>query len=433
MPRKVKGKPGTHGSGEWRNGRKGMDKVVRVPNGTVVRVVGWGDCPEGGNVTQTDMDEETKRQMRKKNWVHYPGWEEANLERNEFREAEKWMEKEERGRMREGMVQWGDCIREGRVIDLDAEITDEQGYLFASGGSGGLGNPHFSTNITSTSTSPSPTGFARAPKFATRGLRGDILTLSLELKTPADVALVGRCNVGKSTLIRALTGGRVKSDVGAWEGVTRDVVRGVVRIAQGDGGEGAGQQSVWEGELGSVTVFDEGMEIAAKERRVEADDEGLSPVPTKPGHAFDLYESFRFTITDNPGFVLPSTRMINEDLEPITKTILRSIERARVLVYVVDLSGDSPWDELKDVMKEVGRGDDRTRRGLVVANKADLLVASEEGEVEVAKAREKLKKLEEYVKHEIPGDTLEVVPVSAKWGMNLRKVVRSLERLLFKQ
>ena len=91
-------------------------------------------------------------------------------------------------------------------------------YLLASGGAGGLGNPHFCAYLNTPASSQSASAFARSQKFATRGLQGDFVAVSLEIRTPADVALVGLCNTGlKSTLIRALTGGRVKSDVGGWE------------------------------------------------------------------------------------------------------------------------------------------------------------------------------------------------------------------------
>ena len=425
VPRKVAGKPGTNGSGEWRNGKRGKDRVVRVPMGTVVRVVGWGGH---------------KSRDKDGMWVHYPGWAEANVKREEFKEAEKWLEREEWRRMREGKRKWGGWVEEGREINLDEEAMVEVvdmdneplgkkrkewlGYLIAGGGAGGLGNPHFCANPNTKASTPS---FTRSPKFATRGVEGEVLTLCLELKTNADVALVGKCSVGKSTLIRALTGGRVKSDVGEWDGVTRGVVRGVVRIAHREG-----EGRVWEGELGGVKVFDESMEEARRKRvEHENDEDEFSPVPTKPGYGFDLYESFRFMITDNPGFVLPA----EEELAPITKTILRSIERAKVLVYVVDLSVDAPWDELRDVMTEVARGGghpgERHRKAMVVANKADLLVGSEGAqEEEVADAQAKLRMLEEYVKCEMGDGMVEVVPVSAKWGMNLGRVVMSLEALL---
>ena len=435
--------------------------MVRVPIGTVVKFIGWGNnvIKEGGS----DVGGvESERESR---WVHYPGWAEANLKRQDFKEAGRWLEREEKRRMWEERKKWDARIAGGREIDLDAELSESNevdtvnaplgkkqkeplGYLLASGGAGGLGNPHFCANLNTPASSQSASAFARSPKFATRGLQGDFVTVSLELRTPADVALVGRCNAGKSTLIRALTGGRVKSDVGGWEGVTRDVVRGVVRVAQWKWeGEAQGEERVWEGMLGDVRVFDESMEIGSKKRASVNEEEEFSLVPTKPGHGFDLYESFRFMITDNPGFVVatPPDQKIaaeEEDKEPapITQTILRSIERAKVLVYVVDLSNDAPWDELQNVIQEVARGQgggkNQTRRGLVVANKADLLVRGSVGEgmepevkAEVAEAQAKLHRLEDFVRGEM-GHEVDVVPVSAKWGMNLGKVVRTLEELL---
>src|SRR5258707_3649559 len=147
--------------------------------GTVVRVVGWG-----GHKSREDGM-----------WVHYPGWAEANVKREEFKEAGKWLEREEWRRMREGKKKWGEWVEEGREIDLDDEATvvevdmDNEplgrkrkewlGYLIAGGGAGGLGNPHFCSNPNTKASTPS---FTRSPKFATRGVEGEVLTLSLELK-----------------------------------------------------------------------------------------------------------------------------------------------------------------------------------------------------------------------------------------------------------
>lgn len=58
-------------------------------------------------------------------------------------------------------------------------------FLVARGGEGGLGNSNFTGNQTA------------LPRFATKGKRGEVVKLELELKTLADVGLVGFPNSGK--------------------------------------------------------------------------------------------------------------------------------------------------------------------------------------------------------------------------------------------
>jgi GTPase len=89
------------------------------------------------------------------------------------------------------------------VLDSDGtELVDMVGagtrYVVARGGRGGLGNAALA----------SPR--RRAPGFALLGEPGDVTTIILELKSVADVALVGFPSAGKSSLVAALSAARPK-------------------------------------------------------------------------------------------------------------------------------------------------------------------------------------------------------------------------------
>ena len=180
--------------------------------------------------------------------------------------------------------------------------------MAAEGGRGGQGNARFLSNK------------RRAPAFAEQGERGQERWLDLELKLMADVALVGLPNVGKSTLISAVSAATPK--IADYPFTTLQPHLGVVRVG---------------GRAG---------------RRGDADE-------------------VEFVMADIPGLVEGAA-----EGRGLGHRFLRHVERARTLLVLLDLAapdGATPDEQLAVLLGELGRYRPALleRPRLVIGSRAD--------------------------------------------------------------
>ncbi len=104
-------------------------------------------------------------------------------------------------------------IRLADLVEHKAEV------IIATGGRGGRGNPHFASSTN------------RAPRKCEAGGEGEVKKVHLELKLLADVALIGRPNAGKSTLISVISAARPK--IADYPFTTLTPTLGVVSVGMG--------------------------------------------------------------------------------------------------------------------------------------------------------------------------------------------------------
>ncbi len=114
-------------------------------------------------------------------------------------------------------VPLGTMVYDNDTNDLLADMVhQDQLVLIAKGGKGGRGNTHFATSA------------VRAPTYAEKGEPGESKEIRLELKVLADVGLIGFPSVGKSSLIRKVSGAR--PEVAAYHFTTLTPSLGVVNL-----------------------------------------------------------------------------------------------------------------------------------------------------------------------------------------------------------
>lgn len=236
----------------------------------------------------------------------------------------------------------GTLIRDmntGKVIADIQEVGVPRVVLH--GGRGGWGNSHFAT----------PT--RQAPNFAKPGVRTEIFDVQLELKTIADVGLVGFPNVGKSTILSVLTAAKPK--IANYHFTTLLPNLGVVK-AHSDG----------------------------------------------------------FVLADIPGLIEGASEGAGLGHE-----FLRHVERTRLLLHVLDISGCEGRDPLEDldiINNELAKYKELSKKPqLIVCNKMDM-----DG------AQENLERLQK----KLEGTSTEIFPVSAATVQGFAPLVNRCMELL---
>ena len=204
----------------------------------------------------------------------------------------------------------GTVVKDKQTGDVLADIFyDDSRVVLFKGGRGGKGNAHFATSR------------RKAPRFSQTGEKTVEVELTLELKTIADVGLVGFPNVGKSTLLSVVSAARPK--IADYHFTTLTPNLGVV--AYGDGS---------------------------------------------------------FVMADIPGLIEGASQGAG-----LGTRFLRHIERVRLIVHVVDVSGceeRDPYDDFVKINNELREYSAKLAAlpQIVCANKCDIATEEQIAEFE---------------------------------------------------
>ena len=295
----VQAKPGLHGRNNLQEGASGPDTLIRVPIGTLLKVdEGRTQQIEYQRLVNSDSSQENMDEMRVQQIFHKFGVKSAaDLPISTFDVHVKDLILRYQARKSALKLYSKDPL-------LDFYDLNEPGLkvLVSRGGKPGLGNSLNQMHLM-------------------RGQPGEARYISLELKTVADVGLVGLPNAGKSSFLASVSNANPR--IAPYPFTTLNPYIG--------------------------TLFFE--------------DKNASKT--------------RMTIADIPGIIMGAHLNLG-----LGFSFLRHIERSKVLVYVIDVSRPEPHLDLYTLLRELEQYNPELvkKPGLVIANKIDRFESAQEAE-----------------------------------------------------
>ncbi len=237
------------------------------------------------------------------------------------------------------LVPKGTVVKNAKTNLILADMYEEGDFTLLKGGKGGRGNARFATPV------------RQSPRFSEEGIKTKEFEIILELKTIAEVGLVGFPNVGKSSFLSAVSNATPK--IANYHFTTLSPNIGVV----------------------------------------QAHDKS-------------------FVLADIPGLIEGASEGAGLGLD-----FLRHIERTRLLIHMVDISGSEERDPYQDYLiinKELAKYSDRVQNlpQIIALNKVDLL-----------DDKKKIDAFKKKVKQE-------VYPISAVAYMGIKELIQAVANKL---
>jgi len=229
----------------------------------------------------------------------------------------------------------GTIVREASSGQIMADLTQiGEERVLIKGGKGGKGNQHFATSR------------RQAPRYAEKGRSSKAYEVILELKTLADVGLIGLPNVGKSTLLSMVTNANPK--IANYHFTTLSPNLGVMRNSYGEDIVIADIPGLVEGASQGVGL---GFDFLRHVERTKVlihviDASGLEGCPTEAIEKINNeLASYSEKLKERPQ-IIAANKMDIPEAQDNLEDIIKFCEERGVKVFPISAASNSGLDKL---------------------------------------------------------------------------------------